>query len=160
VTAASPSDVAARVSLPGQRGVVIGTVVVLWFWTAIVMLTVLVIISVIVWVIRSADYDLIRREPVVPDPDLIRRVRRLLYDGHRHDAIQLYRSATGLPLPEARTAVENIGMGKPSASGSSDLAENARNIRNSRGMAAATNFVREQTGMNYGEAQAFLRALE
>jgi hypothetical protein len=44
--------------------------------------------------------------------------------------------------------VENIATGKPSASGSSDLAENARNTRNSRGMAAATNFVREQTGMN------------
>jgi hypothetical protein len=87
-------------------------------------------------------------------------VRRLLYDGYRHKAIQLYRSATGLPLPEARAAVENIGMGERSASGSSDLAENARNIRNTRGMAAATSFVREQTGMNYGEAQAFLRALE
>jgi hypothetical protein len=124
------------------------------------MLAVLVIFSVIVWVIRSADSDMIRREPVVPDADLIRRVRRLLYDGHRHKAIQLYRSATGLPLPEARTAVEDIGMGKRSASGGSDLAENARNIRNTRGMAAATNFVREQTGMNYGEAQAFLRALE
>jgi hypothetical protein len=133
---------------------------VLWFWTAIVILAVLVIISVIVWVVRSADSELIRREPIVADADLIRHVRRLLYDGHRHKAIQLYRSATGLPLPEARTAVENIGMGERSASGSGDLAENARNIRNTRGMAAATSFVREQTGMNYGEAQAFLRALE
>jgi hypothetical protein len=133
---------------------------VLWFWTAIVILAVLVIISAIAWVIWSADSDLVRRQPVVPDADLIRRVRRLMYDGHRHDAIQLYRSATGLPLPEARTAVENIGMGNQAPSGSSDLAENARNIRNNRGMAAATNFVREQTGMNYGEAQAFLRALE
>ena len=132
----------------------------LWFWTAIVILAVLVIISAIAWVIWSADSDMVRRQPVVPDADLIRRVRRLMYDGHRHDAIQLYRSATGLPLPEARTAVENIGMGNQAPSGSSDLAENARNIRNSRGMAAATNFVREQTGMNYGEAQAFLRALE
>ena len=132
----------------------------LWFWTAIVILAVLVIISAIAWVIWSADSDMVGRQPVVPDADLIRRVRRLMYDGHRHDAIQLYRSATGLPLPEARTAVENIGMGNQAPSGSSDLAENARNIRNSRGMAAATNFVREQTGMNYGEAQAFLRALE
>lgn len=132
----------------------------MWFWTAILIIAVLVIVSMIAWVIRSADADLVRREPMAPDDDLVRRVRRLLYDGHRHEAIQLYRSATGLPLPEARAAVEDIGLGKKSASGSSDLAENARNIRNTRGMAAATNFVREQTGMNFAEAQAFLRALE
>ena len=132
----------------------------LWFWTAIVILAVLVIICAIAWVMWSAEAEMVGRLPVVPDAYLIRRVRRLMYDGHRHDAIQLYRSATGLPLPEARTAVENIGMGNQAPSGSSDLAENARNIRNTRGMAAATNFVREQTGMNYGEAQAFLRALE
>jgi hypothetical protein len=142
----------------------IDTVRRVWFWLALTVAAIVIVGLVIVrTAVRSAGP--VPTRPAPSTAQLHAHVRRLLDDGHRGRAIRLYRETMHVSAREARAAVEAIQYRRTEAPRGpsplpTDLAASTRSIRDNRGMAAAVIFVREQTGMNLGEAQAFVRALE
>lgn len=113
-----------------------------------------------------AEAEIAPQRPTRPGPELLAEVRDQLGRGRKIQAIKTLREGTNMSLKQAKDAVDAMQYGRldapagPAPVPPTDLAASTRNIRETRGMAAAIGFVREQTGMNFGEAQAFIQALE
>ncbi|GAA4574266.1 hypothetical protein [Planotetraspora kaengkrachanensis] len=105
------------------------------------------------------------RSPGLPPPisaDLQNRVRVLLAEGRKAQAVKLVRAETGIVPKEAKNVVDAIASGQPipgAAPSPADLASRVRELKASGRTHQAVMLVRDETGMGQEEAEAFINAL-
>jgi ribosomal protein L7/L12 len=105
------------------------------------------------------------RSPGLPPPisaDLQNRVRALLAEGRKAQAIKVLREETGIGPREGKNVVDAIAAGQPipgTTPSPIDLASRARELKASGRSQQAVMLVRDETGMGQAEAEAFINAL-
>ncbi|GAA5051901.1 hypothetical protein HNP84_006360 [Thermocatellispora tengchongensis] len=131
----------------------------------------ILVLAAVVMVRARAGAAPLERPPV--GADLTERVRWLCERGRQIHAIKLVREEIpGIGLKEAKDAVDAIAAGRPSPlpprigrpvlrpAATGDLAERVRALKAAGRTEQAVFLVRGETGMNEGEASAFVAAVE
>ncbi|GAA1285990.1 hypothetical protein Psi02_56270 [Planotetraspora silvatica] len=105
------------------------------------------------------------RSPGLPPPisaDLQNRVRALIAEGRKTQAIKVVREETGIGPREGKNVVDAIAAGQPIPGVTptpSDLASRVRELKAAGRTQQAVLLVRDETGMGQVEAEAFINAL-
>jgi ribosomal protein L7/L12 len=101
--------------------------------------------------------------PLMPiDDDLESRVRSLMDEGQKIEAIKLYRERTGAGLKDSKDAVEAIGRGQgpPSRQDDRDFRDEVLSLLEQGQKIGAIKLFRERTGVGLKEAKDAVEAMQ
>ncbi|WP_306204421.1 hypothetical protein [Actinoplanes sp. RD1] len=143
---------------------------------AVVVAAVVLVTDLVLVVRRGGGEDLVgaqmtraatpttRAQPLVLEDDLRRQVAELALRGHRLQAIELLRAATGCPMTEAKAVVDSIPRGDSYAPAETVLAANrvfdeVRELIRQDRRPEAVLHLHQAAGLTLAEAEAAVRRL-
>lgn len=116
------------------------------------------------WAYQASPYQASHHQagPAMLSEQATARVRALMSQGQKIQAIKLVREETRMGLKDAKDYVEAMAAGRiaPGLPGGGPLSERVRSFKAAGDPASAVALVRAETGMTQSEAERFVDALD